>query len=63
MAKKSYKKAVEEKCKDCIYDPNAPGAWRQQVDACTCEECPLYPVRPRTPKPIDETAYRGYHNG
>lgn len=41
------RKAVNEKCKDCIYDPLAGGKWRQQVDACTDTACPLWPVRPR----------------
>lgn len=59
---RSYKKAVEDKCKSCIYDKDGPGTWRQQVETCTCPECPLYPVRPRASKPMDETAYKEYHN-
>jgi hypothetical protein len=43
---KSYKKAIEEMCKHCIYDKNAAGTWRQQVDACTSPKCPLYNFRP-----------------
>ena len=42
----SLRKAINEKCKDCIYDPKAGGTWRQQVEECTCMDCPLYPVRP-----------------
>ena len=45
----SYKKAVVEKCKECIYDPlGSNGTWRKQVDNCTSYSCPLYPVRPRS---------------
>ena len=44
--RKSYKAAVEAKCKDCIYDPLDVGTWRQQVSLCTSEGCPLCPVRP-----------------
>lgn len=43
----SLRKAVNAKCKDCIYDRLAGGTWRAQVEACTCDTCPLYPVRPR----------------
>jgi len=43
----SLRKAVNAKCKDCIYDPLAGGTWRKQVEECPCTSCPLYPVRPR----------------
>lgn len=46
MKRPSYKEAVEKKCRECIYDPHQPGTWRQQVAACPCVNCPLYPVRP-----------------
>ena len=42
--------AIDEKCKDCIYDPAIPGRWREQVEACTCTDCPLHPYRPRSNK-------------
>jgi len=45
----SLRKAINEKCKDCIYDPLAGGTWLKQVELCTCSDCPLYPVRP-TPR-------------
>mgnify|MGYP006270936887 CR=1 FL=1 len=38
--------AINEKCKDCIYDPKAPGNWRQQVTGCTSIKCALWPFRP-----------------
>ena len=38
--------AINNKCKDCVYDPAQPGTWRQQVQWCTVKTCPLYPVRP-----------------
>lgn len=44
----SLRKAINDKCRECIYDPHAAGAWRQQVSACTSPDCPLYPVRPTT---------------
>lgn len=44
----SLKKAIEEKCKDCTYDPEAPGTWREQVEACSVKTCPLWEVRPLT---------------
>jgi hypothetical protein len=44
----SLRKAVNDMCKTCIYDPNAGGTWLQQVTACTAGEkgCPLFVVRP-----------------
>jgi hypothetical protein len=43
----SLRKAINAKCKDCIYDPlSGLGHWRQQVEACTAKSCPLWPVRP-----------------
>lgn len=49
----SRAKAINEKCKDCIYDPlSGNGTWRQQVEACTCDLCPLYPYRPRSKSSI-----------
>lgn len=43
----SLRKAINEKCKSCGYDPLAgQGAWRQQIEACTIKVCPLWPVRP-----------------
>lgn len=47
-ARPSLRRAINDKCRDCIYDPLAGGAWRQQVESCTCTDCPLYQVRPRT---------------
>lgn len=39
--------AIDAFCKSCIFDPRGGGgSWRQQVEACTAPECPLYPVRP-----------------
>jgi hypothetical protein len=41
------RKAINDKCKECIYDPVAgPGTWRQQVEECPCTSCPLYALRP-----------------
>lgn len=38
---------INAKCTECIYDPlGGNGAWRQQVEACTSYDCPLYSVRP-----------------
>lgn len=45
----SRTKAINEKCKDCIYDTAVPGSWRAQVEACTSERsCALWPYRPLT---------------
>ncbi|RDS76404.1 hypothetical protein DL238_01455 [Alteriqipengyuania lutimaris] len=42
----SLRAAIDAKCKDCVYDKQEPGGWRQQVAACPCEHsCPLWSVR------------------
>jgi len=51
MATPSRKKAIDDFCKQCIYDPHGDnGTWRQQVERCTSVNCALYPVRPKTTK-------------
>ena len=42
----SLRKSINNKCRDCIYDPLAGGSWLKQVEMCTSTDCPLYPVRP-----------------
>jgi hypothetical protein len=50
----SLKKAIEAKCKDCIYDQAIPASWVEQVEAYTSvKSCALWPVRPRTRETID----------
>ena len=36
----SLRKAINAKCKECLYDPYDKGTWRQQVQACTSPKCP-----------------------
>lgn len=43
---KSRKAAIEQHCRDCIFDPNASGTWREQVGNCTSINCSLRPFRP-----------------
>src|SRR5277367_5495873 len=46
-AQMSLRRAINDKCKDCIYDPQSGGGtWREQVAQCSCISCPLWPVRP-----------------
>jgi hypothetical protein len=43
----SMRKAINEMCKACIYDPiGGRGTWRQQTEACPTISCPLWPLRP-----------------
>lgn len=45
----SRKKAIENFCKQCIYDPEgANGTWRQQTQVCTAKSCPLFDFRPKS---------------
>ena len=42
----SLRKAIDDKCKDCIYDPQCGGGyWREQVAQCSSVDCPLWPIR------------------
>lgn len=43
----SLRKAIDAKCRECIYDRKAAGTWRQQTEACTSPKCSLYAVRLR----------------
>ena len=43
----SLRQAINNKCKECIYDSEQPGSWRQQVVKCTSISCPLYQFRPK----------------
>ena len=56
----SLRKPVNEKCKDCIYDPTVPGTWRQQVALCTAKTCPLWRIRAKPTSPIPESTLRWY---
>ena len=44
----SWRSAVNEKCKDCIYDEYGEGTWKAQVEACSMPDCALYAIRPVT---------------
>jgi len=44
----SLKRAIENHCKDCIYDEAGKGSWRAQVEACADKTCSLWAVRPVT---------------
>lgn len=44
----SLRKAINKKCKDCIYDNLAAGNWRQQVTICSDNSCPLWNDRPKS---------------
>ena len=56
----SLRKAIDQKCKDCIYDTTAPGTWRRQVSLCSAKTCPLWGVRARPSSPIPESTLRWY---
>lgn len=53
----SFRKLIDAKCKDCIYDPlSGLGTWRQQTEACTIKSCSLWPVRPVPSQTVDISA-------
>ena len=44
-----FRDAINAQCRDCIYDEKAGnGSWRNQIELCSCTDCPLYAVRPLT---------------
>ncbi len=44
----SRKKAIDNFCRECIYDAKAEGTWRKQIEDCTAPKCPLFEYRPVT---------------
>ena len=49
----SMRKAIDAKCKECIYDPlSGLGTWRQQTHACPSTDCPLHELRPLSESPF-----------
>ena len=48
----SLRRAIDEKCKDCIYDDQCIGTWRQQVSLCRIKSCPLWGLRAKPTRPI-----------
>jgi hypothetical protein len=38
-------KAIDVKCRECIFDELADGTWRVQVEQCELTGCGLYPYR------------------
>ena len=56
----SLRKAINQHCKDCIYDNLAAGTWRQQVTLCSVPTCALFSVRPKTTYPIPESVLSYY---
>ena len=56
----SLRKAINQHCKDCVYDEIAAGTWRQQVTLCGVKSCALYDVRPKPTRPIPESVLSYY---
>ena len=42
----SPRQAIASKCKDCTYDTEAAGSWRQQTASCPVVRCALWTFRP-----------------
>jgi hypothetical protein len=42
------RQAIKAKCKQCIYDPKTGGTFLAQIEACSVQSCPLWPLRPIT---------------
>jgi len=44
--KLTRQQAINAFCKNCCYDPEDSGNWRQQVTRCEITECHLHAYRP-----------------
>ena len=49
-------KAIEEKCRECIYDELDEGTWRMQVEQCQLTDCSLYQYRPQSRSKVSTLA-------
>jgi len=56
----SLRKAINGKCKDCIYDDLAMGTCLQQITLCSSDDCPLFDVRPKSKSIIPEKVLSYY---
>ena len=45
---RSLRKAIDAKCRECLYDECVGQNWRKQTHACEITKCPLWPVRPKS---------------
>ena len=45
-ARPSLRMAINNFCRECLYDTLLEGSWRAQVKACTAPKCPIFRVRP-----------------
>ena len=52
IPRKSLRTAINTKCTDCVYDPQATGTKLQQITLCSCNACPLWMHRPLTKSAI-----------
>lgn len=47
VKREALRPAINNACRDCIFDPYQEGTWRRQVELCTNPNCALFSVRPR----------------
>jgi hypothetical protein len=60
MSRQFLRKAINDMCKDCIYDSVEEGTWLKQVENCEIDTCPLWRVRPVTQTP--KNGLKGHSN-
>jgi hypothetical protein len=60
MKKPSRKTAIEQNCRDCVYDPANAGTWRQQVSLCACHDCAMWQWRPVSFRDLPESLLNEY---
>lgn len=48
VAETEMRQAIDRHCRECIVDASKPRPWREQIEACPHDFCPLHGVRPTT---------------
>ncbi len=56
----SLRKAINNKCRECIYDPLDKGTAAQQIACCVSSDCSLHSVRPMTATIIPSSLLDAY---
>ena len=56
MNKLTRQQAINEKCKDCIYDRTQLGTWRKQTEDCIDVKCALFGYRPLTQETVRQNS-------
>ncbi len=48
MTNLTRQEAIDANCRDCNYDDQDTGTWRDQIERCPSPQCPFFEYRPLT---------------